>query len=151
MLSQTQPAAQCNSAVTGGEGGEEGKGRKMLDSKTGRWKQQTRASSRQSRPDTAAMCSGVVKLTLSWHYINIVRHRHTHIHVCACLCMHEYLYPHLYAKLILKVNAAKLFAIRFHLALALSVASTFRLLTSSLTLSLSLSLSSSACSFSFGV
>lgn len=45
--------------------------------------------------------------------------------------MHEYLYPHLYAKLILKVNAAKLFAIRFHLALALSVASTFRLLTPS--------------------
>lgn len=128
MLSQTQPAAQCNSAVTGGEGVGEGKGgRKMLDSKTGRWKQQTRASSRQSRPDTAAMCSGVVKLTLSWHYINIVRHTHT----CACLCMHEYLYPHLYAKLILKVNAAKLFAIRFHLALALSVASTFRLLTPS--------------------
>lgn len=82
------------------------------------------------------MCSGVVKLTLSWHYINIVRHTHTHTHVCACLCMHEYLYPHLYAKLILKVNAAKLFAIRFHLALALSVASTFRLLTSSLSLPL---------------
>lgn len=56
-----------------------------------------------------------------------------------CVCMHEYLYAQLYAKLILKVSAEKLFAIRFHLALALSVASTFGALSLSL---LQLSLSS---------
>lgn len=108
----------------------------MLDSKTGRWKQQTLAGHGQLETIPPRHGCHVQWSRKTYAVLALYKYSQTQAHAHTCLCMHEYLYPHLYAKLILKVNAAKLFAIRFHLALALSVASTFRLLTSSLSLPL---------------